>query len=338
MQIQTNIPLNTFSTMRLGGNAKYLVTVHAASELQEAVQWASQQQAPILVLGGGSNIIFTDGFDGLVIINRIHGFEVLQNDPLQTIIRIGAGENWDDVVSRTTSIGLTGIEALSAIPGTAGATPVQNVGAYGQEIADTFLELQAYDLTTNQFIVMDKAACQFSYRSSIFKPIDNRRYIIVAILLRLHKGNPEPPFYNSLQKYLTEHNITEFTPQIIRAAVIAIRAEKLPDPTRIANTGSFFKNPIISREEFVPIELQHPHIPFYETDDSRIKLLAGWLIEQTGLKGYADRGMKVYDKNALVLVNEHAQSYADLAAFRDDIIAKVHERFGVTLQQEPELL
>jgi UDP-N-acetylmuramate dehydrogenase len=338
MQIQTNIPLNTFSTMRLGGNARYLITVHTAVELQQAVEWAHQQKTPILVLGGGSNVIFTDGFDGLVIINRIHGFEVLQNDPLQTIIRIGAGENWDDVVSRSVTMGLTGIEALSAIPGTAGATPVQNVGAYGQEIADTFLELQAYDLTTNQFIVMDKASCKFSYRNSIFKPTANRRYIIVAILLRLHRGNPEPPFYNSLQKYLTEHVITDFTPQTIRSAVMAIRAEKLPDPTLIANTGSFFKNPIISREELVPIELQHPQIPFYETDDGRIKLLAGWLIEQTGLKGYTAHGMRVYDNNALVLVNEHAQNYTDLATFREDVVAKVREKFGVTLEQEPELI
>lgn len=338
MQTQTNAPLSQYTTMRLGDTAKHLVTVHSANELREAAEWAAAQHMPLLVLGDGSNVIFKNGFDGLVIINRISGFEILKDEADTVTLRVGSGENWDTTVARTVELGLTGIEGLSAIPGTAGGTPVQNVGAYGQEIADTFLELQAYDLQTHQFVVLDKATCQFSYRNSIFKSPDNRRYIIISIILQLHKGNPEPPFYDSLQRYLTDHNITEYTPQTIRDAVIAIRAEKLPDPKIIANTGSFFKNPIISREEFEKLQLVRHTMPFYETADGRIKLLAGWLIEQSGLKGYADHGMKVYEKNALVLVNESAKSYEDLAAFRQEIINRVHDRFGVLLEQEPELM
>jgi UDP-N-acetylmuramate dehydrogenase len=338
MQIQTDILLNQYTTMRLGGVAKHLVVVHTADELREAVEWALAQNLPWLVLGGGSNVIFKDGYTGLVIVNRINGFEILSDNAMTTLLRIGSGEDWDSVVARTVAMDLIGIEALSAIPGTAGATPVQNVGAYGQEIADTLVELQAYDLQTHQFVVLDKAACGFSYRDSIFKSPENRRYLIVSIILQLHRGNPMPPFYDSLQRYLAEHNITSYTPKIIRDAVIAIRAEKLPDPSVIANTGSFFKNPIISREEFAPIIAKHPRIPFYETADKRIKLLAGWLIDQTGLKGYTNHGMKIYDKNALVFVNESAKNYDDLAAFRQEIIDKVREQFSVTLEQEPELI
>jgi UDP-N-acetylmuramate dehydrogenase len=338
MQIQTDILLNQYTTMRLGGVAKHLTTIHRADELREAVEWAQGQNLPWLVLGGGSNVIFKDGYSGLVIVNRINGFEVLDDNAMTTMLRIGAGEDWDSVVARTVALNLTGVESLSAIPGTAGATPVQNVGAYGQEIASTLVELQAYDIQTHEFVVLDKAACGFSYRNSIFKSPENRRYIIVSIILQLHKGNLAPPFYESLQRYLTEHHITSYTPQTIRQAVIAIRAEKLPDPANIANTGSFFKNPIISREEFAPIIAAHPRMPFYETEDKRIKLLAGWLVDQSGLKGYANHGMKVYDKNALVFVNESAQSYDDLAAFRQEVIARVHEQFNVTLEQEPELI
>lgn len=342
MQIQKNVSLKEFSTMRLGGLADYLVIVTSKEELMQAVNWAQQAKIPLFMLGSGSNVIVRDqGFRGLVIVNRILGFDVLHESDQKLQLRIGAGEVWDSIVERTVNMGLSGIEGLSLIPGTTGATPVQNVGAYGQEIADTFVELEAFDLLTLGLVKLRKEECQFSYRSSIFKPMANRRYIIVSVTLELKKGNPQPPFYESLQRYFTEHDIAtnEVTPKVMREAVIAIRNSKLPDPKLIANTGSFFKNPIISQTQFGNLQSKYGDtLPHYATKDGQVKIPAGWLIEHAGLKGASDHGMKTYEKNALVLVNENAQSYADLEAFKKEIIDAVHAKFGITLEQEPELL
>ncbi|EDK72326.1 UDP-N-acetylmuramate dehydrogenase, partial [candidate division TM7 genomosp. GTL1] len=208
-------------------------------------------------------IVRDDGFGGIVIRNHILGFETLSDDGTYVVLKIGAGEDWDSVVERSVTMGLSGIEALSAIPGTAGATPVQNVGAYGQEIASTLTELEAYDMKEKRFVVLKNADCGFAYRYSIFKSTENRRYIITSITLKLSRIAPQPPFYDSLQKYLDEHNITYFTPQVIRDAVIAIRKVKLPNPVLTPNTGSFFKNPII--EEWLLNELRKTYddIPSY---------------------------------------------------------------------------
>jgi UDP-N-acetylmuramate dehydrogenase len=323
--------------MRLGGEAKALVAVTNKNELVQALEWAKNNSMKTLVLGDGSNVIFSDGFDGLVIINRISGFNITEDNEGATVI-LGAGENWDACVEQTVQKGLSGIEKLSAIPGTAGATPVQNVGAYGAEIADTFVNLQAYDMQTSQFVTLSKEDCHFSYRNSIFKATDDRRYIITSITLHLTNQPPKPPFYDSLQNYLDQHDIHAYSPQTIRDAVMAIRSVKLPDPARIANTGSFFKNPIISQHNFDQLAAAFPTIPHWPTKDGRVKIAAGWLIEHAGLKGYAAHGMKLYEHNALVFVNEGAKDYNDLAAFKAEVIAKVHDTFGITLQQEPELL
>jgi UDP-N-acetylmuramate dehydrogenase len=340
MQIQSDVPLKEFTTMRLGGPARHLVIVNSRDELVQSVAWAEERGLPVFLLGDGSNIIIRDnGFDGLIIVNRIMGFDATEDDPDHVTLKVGAGENWDEVVRRSVDMGLSGIEALSYIPGTAGATPVQNVGAYGQEIADTFVELEAYDMLTHGFVRMRRDECGFSYRNSIFKNPQNRRYVIVSVTLRLGREPLSPPFYESLQKHFDEHGVhSGFTPQTVRDAVIAIRTEKLPDPKVIANTGSFFKNPIIPREIFENMKQQVPDLKHFDMPDGRVKLAAGWLIDQAGLKGYSAHGMKVYDKNALVFVNESAESYRDLATFKNEITEKVREKFGVTLEQEPELL
>lgn len=338
MQIKTNVPLKDYSTMRLGGIAEALTTVSSKEDLKEALEWAKQRGKPTLMLGGGSNIIFSNGYHGLVIINALHGFEVVSEDDESVVMRIGAGENWDDIVAQSVARGLSGIEKLSAIPGTAGATPVQNVGAYGAEIADVLVELEAYDTATKTFVTLNNSDCGFSYRNSIFKSTKDRHYVITSITIRLSKRAPEPPFYEALQAYLDKHHITEYSPAALRGAVVAIRAQKLPDPHIMANTGSFFKNPIVQRGKLSQLQQDYPDMPFYEMKDGSIKLLAGWLIEQTGLKGYRSHGMKIYEKNALVFINESAKGYDDLAAFRQEIIDKVHQRFGITLEQEPELI
>lgn len=336
MDIHTNIPLKNYTTLRLGGNARFMTEVHTADDVAAICRNAAAQHLPIFILGGGSNVIARDqGFDGLVIRNRIPGFDVIADEPGQTTIHIGAGENWDEVVKRTVDMNLSGIEAMSAIPGTAGAAPVQNVGAYGQEIADVLVSLEAYDTQADQFIVLQAADCGFSYRNSIFRSTAKGRYVITAITLRLYKTAPQPPFYPAIQNYFDAHNITIYTPQIIREAVIAIRTDKLPDPAQLPNAGSFFKNAIVEDWQLTDLKKEYPDIPTYDMPDGRFKVPTGWLIEQTGLKGQTLHGMHVHDKNALVLINESAASYTDLAAARDQIMGAVRDQFRIAIEQEP---
>ena len=336
MDIHTNIPLKNYTTMRLGGNARFMTEVHSADEVAEVCRNAAAQNLPIFILGGGSNVIVRDeGFSGIVVRNRISGFEVISDDPGRTTIHIGAGENWDEVVRRTVEMGLSGIEALSAIPGTAGAAPVQNIGAYGQEIAETLVSLVAYDIQENRFVILQNTDCGFSYRHSIFRGDATGRYVITAITLTLYKTSPQPPFYAAVQDYFDTNNITIYTPQIVRDAVIQIRKDKLPDPKELPNTGSFFKNAIIEDWQLNDLKADYPDIPTYDMSDGRYKVPTGWLIEQAGFKGKTLHGMRVHDKNALVLINESAQSYADLAAARNEIVVAVREQFRISIEQEP---
>lgn len=336
MDIHTNIPLKNYTTMRLGGSARFMTEVHTAEEVADVCQNAKEQNLPIFILGGGSNVIVPDsGFNGIVVLNRIPGFSIVSDDPSHTVLKIGAGEDWDDVVRRTVEMNLSGIEALSAIPGTAGAAPVQNIGAYGQEIADTLFSLEAYDSENNTYVTLQNEDCGFSYRHSIFRGEASGKYVILSITLQLYKATPQPPFYKALQDYFDINGITIFTPQTVRDAVITIRAEKLPDPSLLPNAGSFFKNAIVEDWQLRDLKTEYPDIPTYDMPDGRYKIPTGWLIEQTGLKGQVLHGIKVHDKNSLVLINQSAQSYDDLAAARDEIIGAVRDKFHIIIEQEP---
>jgi len=336
MDIHTNIPLKNYVTMKIGGPARFMVEVHSPNEIPGLVHNAKEKSIPLFVLGGGSNLIVRDeGFSGLVMRIRIPGFEIIADDIYSTTIKIGAGENWDSVVKRTVDMRLSGIEAMSMIPGTTGAAPVQNVGAYGQEIADTLESLEAFDTTMETFVTLTNEQCGFSYRDSIFRSTEQNRYIITSLTLKLSKSVPTAPFYDSLQRYFDEHKINIFTQQIVRDAVIAIRSEKLPDPTITPNTGSFFKNALVEDWQLSDIRKSFPDVPTYEMGDGTYKIPTGWLIEQTGLKGQVLHGMKVHDKNALVLINESANGYADLAAAREEIIGAVRDKFRIQISQEP---
>lgn len=322
--------------MRLGGSARFMTDVHTKEEVAAACRNATAQNLPIFILGGGSNIIVHDeGFSGIVIHNKIPGFDVVGNEPGRTFVRVGAGENWDDTVRRTVEMNLSGIEALSAIPGTAGAAPVQNIGAYGQEIADSLVSLEAYDIQTDRFIELQNADCAFSYRHSIFRGEAAGRYVILSITLQLYKTAPQPPFYAAVQDYFDKNNITLFTPQVVRDAVKAIRADKLPDPAILPNAGSFFKNAVVEDWQLTDLRQQYPDMPVYDMPDGRFKIPTGWLIQEAGLKGRTLHGMRVHDKNALVLINESATSYSDLAAAREEIIGTVRDKFRITIEQEP---
>ncbi len=342
MNIVEHVSLADYSTMRLGGEAAYLTEIHSRDDLKQAYAWAQERNLPIVMIGGGSNIVWRDeGFPGLVMVNRILGYEDYAESGESHFITIGAGEIWDSVVARTVAAGLTGIEALSLIPGAAGATPVQNVGAYGQEIAQTLTSIEVFDTTTGQLTNVPNEACGFSYRHSSFQTEYRERFFITAITLHLIAGNPYPPFYGAVEQYLSEHHVEgTVTPRILRDAVIAIRQAKLPDPAVVANTGSFFGNALIDKGHLTELRTQYPTMPCWPLDDGGAKVPAAWLIEQVGYKDVHDTatGMATWPTQPLVLVNEHAKSTADLLAFRDAIIQAVQAKFGITLNQEPELL
>lgn len=336
MDIHKNIPIKNFTSMKLGGNAKFMVEVRTIDEIMQICNEAKSKKLKMFVIGGGCNVIGRDeGYDGIIVRVRIPGFTVIADDTHSTTIQIGAGEDWDDVVKRSVELGLSGIEAMSAIPGTAGSTPIQNVGAYGQEIADTLQSLTAYDTKTDKLVTINAETCEFTYRNSIFRKSAFGRYIITSITLKLSKLPPQPPFYNSLQKYLDDFGVKTYTSQIIRDAVVSIRKTKLPDPKVLANSGSFFMNPIVDKWQADNLQTIDPNIPLFDMGEGQFKIPSGWLIENTGLKDQIFHGMRVYDKNALVLVNESAKTYADLAAARYEIAVKVYDKFHVQLEQEP---
>lgn len=327
--------------MRLGGPARYFVEVNDKNDVAAAIAWAKSKNLPVIMIGSGSNIVWSDqGFSGLVMADKIMRFEKYEEDSENVYITVGGGENWDTVVERCVKEGLTGIEALSLIPGTAGATPVQNVGAYGQEISQTLVSVEAYSADKGEFQTIRNIDCGFGYRTSRFKTTDRGKYFITAITLHLRRGNPQPPFYNVLQSYFTEHNIITYSPQIVRDAVISIRTSKLPDPAKVANNGSFFANPIVDEDQFTRLRDSYPDIRYWEMPDGKYKIAAAWLVEKAGFKDVHDQetGMATWPKQALVLVNEHAKSSADVLKFKQKIVTKVSEMFGITLEQEPEYI
>lgn len=340
MDIQKNVDLSNHSTMRLGGKAKSFTTVTTKEELVDALTWAENEGAQTVIIGEGSNIFWSDdGFDGLVIACSIKGFECTAEDEKSATYSIGSGENWDSVVERTAQKGLSGIECLSLIPGTAGATPVQNVGAYGQEIAQTLTSVEAYDNQEKTFVTIAANECSFGYRTSRFKTTDKGRYFITGITLRLNKTPLQPPFYAVLESFLATHNITDYSPLSLRNAVVAIRSDKMPDWHKIANNGSFFANPIVSPEKYETLKQSYPELVGWEYEGG-YKLSAGWLLEKAGLRGIHDpeTGMATSEKTALVLINEHAKTTEDLLEFKEKIVDAIKEKFGITLEQEPELI
>lgn len=341
MNILQGVSLKLHSTMRLGGTADYCVTVTSKDELAKAELWAEEKQVPIRIIGMGSNIVWRDeGFKGLLVVNRIKGFKRVEDDLNSSVYEIGAGEQWDKVVERLVAKNLRGVEGLSLIPGTVGATPVQNVGAYGQDISQVLVSLEAYDRMEKDFVTLTNEQCAFGYRSSRFKTVDNGRFLICSVSLRLEKSVPTPPFYDSLQRYFDTEAITDFSLHSIREAVIAIRTSKLPDPAKVANNGSFFANPIIPAKHYKKLHRKYKDITAWELADGSYKIAAGWLVEKAGFKGKRDHetGMSIWPKQALVLVNEKARSTHDLLRFQQKITDAVYQLFEINLEQEPELL
>lgn len=338
--MQQDVSLSSYSTMRLGGKTRYLTELHDKDELPGLLRWAKDRDLPVLMIGSGSNIVWRDeGFGGLVIVNKLLGIS-FEDDEEDTLLTAAAGETWDSVVEQACKKGWNGIAELSLIPGTAGATPVQNVGAYGREIGDVLVSVDAYDSETGSFVTIDAEDCGFGYRTSRFKVGDKGRFYITAITLQLSKSTPQPPYYSAVEEYLGSRGISEPTVDDIRQAVIAIRSQKLPDPATVANNGSFFANPIILQKVYDKNTDRLREIRAWPLEDGTVKLSAASLLEQAGFKDNHDSetGMGTWPAQPLVLINESAEHTTDLLAYQQRIVDAVREQFGVTLQQEPELL
>lgn len=335
MRVNENILISSLTTMRLGGPARYVLEVETPEDVADAYGFANQFNLPTFALGYGANTIGHDeGFPGVIIINRMHGITEADKsgqDPSQIIKAMG-GEYWDNVVEYACKRGLTGIEALSKIPGLAGSAPIQNIGAYGQEISQSLTEIEVFDSATSTYKTFSKTDLNFSYRQSILNTTEKNRYFVISITLELKPGSMEPPFYNSIERYISDHQISDFSPQSIRDIVSTIRAAKLPDPLKEASAGSFFKNIYLDNAEAEKAE--EKGYPVFRGKDGN-KINAGWLIEQAGFAGKTLHGIRVNEKAALVLINDSAKSYNDLAKARDEIIGKVYDKFGYWLEQEP---
>lgn len=341
MNILKGVSLKLHSTMRLGGTADYLVTAKTRQDIATAEEWAEKNNLPVRMIGGGSNIIWRDeGFHGLVIVNKVRGFKRLAEDDNGATYQIGAGETWDDIVDQLVGLKLQGVECLSLIPGSAGAAPVQNIGAYGQELAQTLVEVEAYDRMEKDFVTIPAAQCALGYRTSRFKTTDNGRFLICSISLRLSKNKPAAPFYDALQAYLDEKGQDNPTLLQIRKAVIAIRSRKLPDPLKIPNNGSYFTNPIIDQRQHKKLKARHKDVKSWDLGNGTYKVSAAWLVERAGFKGKADRvtGMATWPKQPLVLINKNAKTTQDLLDFEQQLVSAVFELSGLQLTREPEIL
>ncbi|HVQ44099.1 MAG TPA: UDP-N-acetylmuramate dehydrogenase [Candidatus Saccharimonadia bacterium] len=333
--IAEHVELAPYTTMQVGGVCDYFVPAGDVATVMEACAWAEDEGVEVLVLGEGSNVIVSDEpLHRLVIKVEIPGFEVVAEDDESATVEIGAGEHWDGVVDRAVKRGWAGIEAMSMIPGTAGATPVQNAGAYGQEIADTLVLVEAYDRQEHRVVTLAPGSCGFGYRDSAFKHELAGRYVIVGITLRLSKKAPAEPTYASLKRYLEAHETPRPTLAQIRSAVMSVRSKILPDPSVVPNAGSFFKNPIVEPYVLERLRRRYPDMPAYEYGDG-YKLAAGWLLDQCGLKGAEYFGLRLHADHALVITNPHHAGYADLVKLVEFIVAKVDDKFGVRLEPEP---
>lgn len=339
MEILENVDVRDFCTLHSGGKFRYMAKVSDPADLKQVYLFAREKDIRVLPIGGGSNLVFNDHvLNILALKTEILGFDILSEDDDSTTLKIGAGENWDKFVEKVCGMGLSGVEAMSAIPGTVGATPVQNVGAYGQEIKDTLVSVDVFDTLNLEYKTLTKEECNFRYRDSIFKTEEKGRYFITSVTLRLSGKVPEIPNYPGVKKYFLENNINNPSLMNIRNAIIDIRASKLPNPSDIPNVGSFFENPIVGKNIFEKIKENYPNAICFELDNSKVKIPAGWLIENAGLKGYNFGHVSVYDKNALVLVNNGSATGQDFANARDQIIKTVFDKFGITLEQEPEII
>ncbi len=332
--IQENISLKPYNTFGLEAKARFFTEINEIAELKNILQNTDYQNVEKLFLGGGSNILLTKDFEGLVIKINLKGIKSVFEDDSQIHLQAGAGENWHEFVMYCVENNLAGIENLSLIPGTVGAAPMQNIGAYGVEIKDVFVELEALNLESFEVEKFKLDDCKFGYRESVFKHENKGKYVITAVTFRLNKVPTFKVSYGDIQKTLEEMGVKTLTIKAVSEAVIKIRKSKLPDPAEIGNSGSFFKNPEIPKTQYDELKTKFDNIPSYPINESTVKVPAGWLIEQASWKGFRDGQIGVHARQALVLVNYGGGNGNDIKTLSAKVQASVLEKFGIKLHVE----
>ena len=339
ISIQSDISLKPYNTFGIDVKAKYFARFSNLKELGEILNSEQAKQHEHLILGGGSNLLLTKNFEGLVLKNEMRGMEVIPAAGQDSfLVKSFAGELWHNLVMFSIENNLAGIENMSLIPGSVGAAPMQNIGAYGAEVKDVFNSLEAYEIATGKIRVFTKEECQFGYRESVFKRALKNKYIIVSVTFLLHKKAQLNTTYGAINEELKKAGIITPTIRDVSNAVIAIRKSKLPDPAEIGNAGSFFKNPVVSKSVFEKLKNTYPDIPSYPSGEKNVKLAAGWLIEKAGWKGKTIANYGVHKNQALVLVNYGGAMGSEIYNLSESILQSVKSMFDVELEREVNIL
>lgn len=338
MNLLKNHSLKKLNTFGIDAVAKYFLEIESVSAAQNFSDDKKFSIQSKLILGGGSNILFTKNFDGIVVKNNIKGIELIREDSENYFVKVGAGESWHGFVTHCIEKNYAGVENLSLIPGCVGAAPIQNIGAYGVEQKDVFFELQAIDLKENKTITINKSDCKFGYRDSIFKGEAKGKFIITSVTFKLFKKPKFNTSYGSINQEIEKMEVKEMSISAISQAVCNIRRSKLPDPEKTGNAGSFFKNPIVNNEKYELLKKEFLPIVAYKNSDTEIKLAAGWLVEQCGWKGKRFNNCGVHKDQALVLVNYENAKGNEIFELSEKILRSVKEKFGVELEREVVIL
>lgn len=338
LKILENISLRKLNTFGVDAKARFYIELNSLRDVMNFVTRKSSKYAPYLVLGEGSNILFTKDYPGCIIKIRVKGIDVIHEDSEFVYVRAMAGERWDDVVKYCVDRNYAGIENLSAIPGSAGAAPIQNIGAYGIELSDVLYELEAVNAKTGEIRIFPRVACNFGYRESIFKTALSKQFIILSIILRLRKKPLFNISYGNIKEELEKVPDGELTVNAIREAIVRIRNAKLPDPAIMGNAGSFFKNPFIDHETCLTLKDKYPEMVVYTKPDGFCKLAAGWMIEKCGWKGKRLGDAGVHENQALVLVNHGNATGKEILHLAEEIKFSVLEKFDILLENEVEIL
>jgi UDP-N-acetylmuramate dehydrogenase len=338
MDLQENISLRPYNTFGIDVRARYFASFESVVELEEVLNSKLKTQNSELILGGGSNILLVKDFDGVVLKNEMKGIEVVDEDEDYVYLKAGAGENWHQFVLYCVQHDYAGVENLSLIPGNVGASPMQNIGAYGVEIKDVFYELEAFHKADKIVKTFALKECDFGYRESVFKNKYKDQFVITSVTYRLNKKPSFNTSYGAIHQELEKMEVKELSIQAISQAVINIRTSKLPDPKQVGNAGSFFKNPIVPNDQFHQLNTAYPDMVAFPSGADHMKLAAGWLIEKCGWKGYRKGDAGCYPKQALVLVNYGTASGREIYDLSEEIIQSVQRTFGVNLEREVNII
>ncbi len=334
--ISSHISLKPFNTFGIDVTASRFAIFSSAEELGQILE--NYAKTPLLILGGGSNLLLTKDFEGLVLKNEIKGIEIISENEEEVLVKVGAGEVWHEFVLFCISKNFCGVENLSLIPGSVGASPMQNIGAYGVEIKDVFDRLEAFEIATGEIHTFDNPRCEFGYRESIFKHAVQNKYVITHVYYRLSKIQNPNTSYGAINQQLELMGISKPSIKDVSDAVIAIRSSKLPNPKEIGNAGSFFKNPVVDKAHFQQILKEYPNAPSYPVDANQVKVPAGWLIETAGWKGKVVGETGVHKNQALVLVNYGNATGEEIYQLSAEIIADIQYKFNIQLTREVNIL